>query len=154
MIFEAIAVVQTANTAIGAVKELLGNGKDITDCAKQLGQYFDAKSQIQKRAGTSNSSGSDLEMFLNLEKLKQAEIELKELLIWQGRANLYQDFLRFQAEQKRIREDKEAEEKKQRAEKRKKMAALIRTLVLMVMAVLGFAAIGGFVYYLSTLRPV
>ena len=47
MLFEAIAVVQTANTAIGAVKELLKNGKDITDCAEQLGKYFDAKAQIQ-----------------------------------------------------------------------------------------------------------
>ena len=65
MIFEAIAVVQTANTAIGAVKELLKNGKDITDCAAQLGQYFDAKAEIQRKSGSKQSTGSDLENFLH-----------------------------------------------------------------------------------------
>ena len=71
MLADALLVIQTANTAIGAVKELLGNGKDITDCAQQLGQYFDAKSEIQKKAGNSQSTGSDLQNFLELEKLKQ-----------------------------------------------------------------------------------
>jgi plasmid maintenance system antidote protein VapI len=61
MIFEAIAVVQTANTAIGAVKELLKNGKDITDCAEQLGKYFDAKAEIQKKLD--EASGEDKEYY-------------------------------------------------------------------------------------------
>ena len=154
MLADAVLIIQTANTAIGAVKELLGNGKDITDCAKHLGKYFDAKAEIQKNAGNSTSTGSDLENFLHLEKLKQAEAELKDMLIYQGRANLYTDFLRYQAEQKQRREDQADAEKKAKAEKRKKVANLVRTVVLMVMVVLGFASIGGFVYYLSTLRPV
>jgi hypothetical protein len=60
MIVEAITLISTANAAIGAVKELIGNGRDLMDCGKELGQYFDAKSEIQKQANPSGS-GSDLQ---------------------------------------------------------------------------------------------
>ena len=154
MIFEAIAVVQTANTAIGAVKELLKNGKDITDCAEQLGKYFDAKAEIQKKSGSSQSTGSDLENFLHLEKLKQAEIELKDMLIYQGRANLYTDFLRFQAEAKRNRDEALEAKKKAKIAKQKRNADIFKFVVVVFSCLLGVVVVGGFVYWLSTLRPV
>jgi hypothetical protein len=81
LIFEAIAIIQTANTAIGAVKEMINNGGDLMSCGKQLGTYFDAKAKIQLNANSSGS-GSDLELFFALEKLKQQEAELKQLLIY------------------------------------------------------------------------
>ncbi len=154
MIFEAIAVVTTANTAIGAVKELLNNGKDITDCAAQLGKYFDAKAQIQKKAGTSTSSGSDLEMFLHLEKLKQAEIELKDILIYQGRGGLYQEFLRYQALQKQKRDEAQEAQTKAKIKRQKRNADIVKSVVIVFMCLLGLGAVGGFVYWLSTLRAV
>ena len=70
MIVEAITLISTANAAIGAVKEMIGNGRDLMDCGKELGDYFSAKSEIQKQANPSGS-GSDLEAFLALEMLKQ-----------------------------------------------------------------------------------
>ena len=154
MIFEAIAVVQTANTAIGAVKELLKNGKDITDCAEQLGKYFDAKAEIQKKSGSSQSTGSDLENFLHLEKLRQREEELKTMLIYQGRANLYQDFLRYAAEAKRNRDEALEAKKKAKIAKRKRNLALLRSLVILFVCLLGLAALGGFIYWISTMRAM
>ena len=153
MIFEAIAVVQTANTAIGAVKELLKNGKDITDCAAQLGQYFDAKAEIQRKSGSKQSTGSDLENFLHLEKLRQQEEELKNMLIYQGRANLYQDFLRFQAEAKRNRDEAFEAKAKAKIAKQKRNADIVKSLVIVFVSLLGLVALSGFVYWLSTMRP-
>jgi hypothetical protein len=43
MIVEAITLISTANAAIGAVKEMIGNGRDLMDCGKELGDYFSAK---------------------------------------------------------------------------------------------------------------
>jgi len=154
MIFEAIAVVQTANTAIGAVKDLLNNGKDLSDCASQLGKYFDAKAKIQKKAGSSQSTGSDLEMFLHLEKLKQAETELKEILIYQGRGGLYQDFLKYQALQKQKRDEAAEQESKERIQRQKRTASIVKSVVLVVTILLGIFAVGGLIYWLSTLRRV
>mgnify|MGYP003651772343 CR=1 FL=1 len=108
MIADAVLLIQAANTAIGAVKELIGNGKDLTDCGKQLGKYFDSKAELQKKANP-NGRGSGLEAFMALEKLKAQEYELKQLMIYSGRANMWQDWLRFQVEQKRAREDAKAD---------------------------------------------
>ena len=104
MIVEAITLISTANAAINAVKEMIGNGRDLMDCGKELGDYFSAKSEIQKQANPSGK-GSDLEAFFALEKLKQQEQELKEMMIYSGRGGMWDDWLLFQAEQKRKRED-------------------------------------------------
>ena len=153
MLFEAIAVVQTANTAIGAVKELLKNGKDITDCAEQLGTYFDAKAEIQKKSGSSQSTGSDLANFLHLEKLRQREEELKTMLIYQGRANLYEDFLKYAAEAKRNRDEALEAQKKAKIARRKRNMAIFKSMVIVFVCLLGLASIGGFIYWLANMRP-
>ena len=154
MIFEAIAVVQTANTAIGAVKELLKNGKDISDCAEQLGKYFDAKAEIQKKSGSSQSTGSDLANFLHLEKLRQREEEVKTLLIYQGRARLYEDFLRYAAEAKRNRDEAMEAQKKAKMARRKRNLAILKSMIIVFVCLLGLAAIGGFIYWLAQMRAV
>ena len=104
MIVEAITLISTANAAISAVKEMIGSGRDLMDCGKELGDYFSAKSEIQKQANPSGK-GSDLEAFFALEKLKQQEQELKEMMIYSGRGGMWDDWLLFQAEQKRKRDD-------------------------------------------------
>jgi len=139
MILETIAVIQTANAAIGAVKELVGNGKDLMDCGKELGEYFGAKSEIQKKADR-NGSGNALEMFFELEKLKQQEEQLKEMMIYQGRPGMWTDWLNFQAQQKRAREDAEKEAKRKAMAKRK---AIKNGLVVTGVLVLSFGLIGG-----------
>lgn len=138
MILEAIAVIQTANAAIGAVKELIGNGKDLMDCGKELGSYFEAKTEIQKKADR-NGSGNALEMFFELEKLKKQEEELKNMMIYQGRPNMWQDWLEFQAQQKRQRDAQEQEAKRKRLAKRKaiKNGFVIGGVVLLSLTAVG-----------------
>ena len=138
MILEAIAVIQTANAAIGAVKELIGNGKDLMDCGKELGSYFEAKTEIQKKADRTGS-GNALEMFFELEKLKKQEEELKNMMIYQGRPNMWQDWLEFQAQQKRQRDAQEQEAKRKRLAKRK---AIKNGLVIAGVVVLSLTAVG------------
>ena len=138
MILEAIAVIQTANAAIGAVKELIGNGKDLMECGKELGSYFEAKTEIQKKADR-NGSGNALEMFFELEKLKKQEEELKTMMIYQGRPNMWQDWLEFQAQQKRQRDAQEQEAKRKRLAKRK---AIKNGFVIAGVVVLSLTAVG------------
>lgn len=47
---------------------------------------------------------SDLEEFFALEQLKQQQEELKQMMIYQGRPGLWDDWLMFQAEAKRKRD--------------------------------------------------
>ena len=68
---------------------------------KHLFSFFDNKAAIAKKA---NASGSDSEAFFALEAIKQNEKELQEIMIYCGRAGLWDDWLQFQAEAKRKRE--------------------------------------------------
>jgi hypothetical protein len=149
MILEAIAVIQTANAAIGAVKELVGNGKDLMDCGKEMGEYFGAKSQLQQKANP-NGSGNDLEAFFALQKLKAQEEELKNMMIYQGKPGMWQEWLEFQAQQKRNREaaKKEAEAKARKRKKLIKDIALGTALTLLILTGVGF--VGYVMYWVAT----
>jgi molecular chaperone GrpE (heat shock protein) len=118
-----LAELAAANAAFAIIKKTISNGQDLTRVAKQATSYFDSKSQIAKKA-KKNGSKSDMEAFMAMETLKKQEEELKELMIYAGRANLYDDWLQFQADCKRKRK----EEEKQRLHK----AAKTRQMVLNV----------------------
>ena len=151
MILEAIAVIQTANAAIGAVKELVGNGKDLMDCGKEMGEYFGAKSQLQQKADP-NGTGNDLEAFLALRKLKAQEDELKTIMIYQGKPGMWQEWLEFQAQQKRLRDDAKKEAERKRLAKRKaiKTGLLIAGGGLLILTAVG--ALAFMVYWMVAVR--
>jgi len=101
-----LAELAAANAAFGIVKQFIGNGKEIWECGEQLASYFDNKSELQKKANK-NGYKSDLEAFMAAEQLKAQEEELKELMIYQGRAGMWTDWLNFQAEVVRKRKNEE-----------------------------------------------
>jgi hypothetical protein len=96
-----IAELAIANAAFAVIKETVANGGDIMAAGKHLFSFFDSKAAIAKKA---NASGSDSEAFFALEAIKRNEQELQEIMIYYGRAGLWDDWLQFQAEAKRKRE--------------------------------------------------
>ena len=139
MILEAITLISTANSAIGAVKEFVSNGRYLMDCGAELGQYFDAKSQLQKQANPSGSC-SYLQAFFALEKLKEQEQELQQLMIYAGRPGLWDDWLKFQSEAKRERDRKELLRKKaaiERAAQLKQLAMIFTVGLFVVSSMVG-----------------
>jgi hypothetical protein len=148
MIVEAITLISTANAAIGAVKEMIGNGRDLMDCGKELGDYFSAKSEIQKQANPSGK-GSDLEAFFALEKLKQQEQELKEMMIYSGRGGMWDDWLLFQAEQKRKRDDQAKQILIAKTKRKKKIHDWIVGVLVSVAVLSGVGAIGVMFWWLA-----
>ena len=118
MIAETIAVVSAANAAIGQVKQLIGHGREIGSMGKQLGAILTAeetlKAQGDRKKGSlfSRALGKDsnsFEEFLELDKLKQARKEIESHMRLYGRPGLYDDWVKFQA-QERVRKREEAEE--------------------------------------------
>ena len=148
MIVEAITLISTANAAISAVKEMIGNGRDLMDCGKELGDYFSAKSEIQKQANPSGK-GSDLEAFFALEKLKQQEQELKEMMIYSGRGGMWDDWLLFQAEQKRKRDDQAKQILIAKTKRKKKIHDWIVGIFVSVAVLSGVGAIGVMFWWLA-----
>jgi hypothetical protein len=96
-----IAELAIANAAFAVIKETVANGGDIMAAGQHIFKFFDSKSEIAKKA---NQSGSDSEAFFALEQIKNNEKALQEMFIYQGRAGLWDDWLKFQADAKRKRE--------------------------------------------------
>jgi hypothetical protein len=96
-----LAELAVANAAFAVIKETVANGGDIMAAGQHIFKFFDSKSEIAKKA---NASGSDSEAFFALETIKQNEKELQELMIYHGRAGLWDDWLKFQADAKRKRD--------------------------------------------------
>ena len=103
-----LAELAAANAAFSVIKQAIGNGQELSRVAKQASEYFNSKSSIAKKANKGGNK-SDMEAFMALETLKQQEEELRELMIYAGRANMYDDWLQFQSDCKRKRE-KEAKQ--------------------------------------------
>lgn len=105
-----LAELAAANAAFAVIKETVNNGGDIMAAGAKLFDYFDNKSEIQKKADSSN----DMEAFAALEQLKNNEAELKRMMIYHGRAGLWPEWLEFQkqAKHKRIAAEKAAQRKK------------------------------------------
>ncbi len=100
-----------ANAAFQVIKETVQNGSDIMAAGQKLFDFFDNKSAIQKKA----SSGNDMEAFAALEQIKNNEAELKRMMVYHGRAGLWEDWLKFQKEAKQKREAAEKAAKRKRA---------------------------------------
>jgi hypothetical protein len=140
-----IAEIMLANAAFGAIKETIQNGGDLLSAGQKLFDYFDAKSTIQKKAREGGMK-SDLEEFMALEKLKQQEAELKQMMIYQGRGGMWDDWQQFQVEARKKREKAEAEAKVKRM---KRIEALKTTgmVILLVMMLGGLGVIIGAIIY-------
>jgi hypothetical protein len=103
-----LAELAAANAAFAVIKGALANGKELSALGGRVFDYFDNKAKIQEKA-TSKGGGSDMEEFMALEQLKQQEEHLRESMVYAGRAGMWDDWVKFQAQAaRRRREQKEA----------------------------------------------
>ena len=128
-----------ANAAFAVIKEAVQNSGDIMNAGQALFDYFDNKAAIQKKAASKGGSDrGDLEEFMALEKLKQQEAELKEMMIYQGRGGLWTDWLKFQLEAKKKREAAERE----RVLKRQRIIGRIKDIGMIILVVVLLGGLG------------
>jgi hypothetical protein len=118
-----IAELAAANAAFGVIKETIANGKELYEAGQALADYFGLKAQIQKKAHE-HGYKSDLEAFMATEQLKDYEDALKQMMIWQGRAGLWTDWLDYQSKMKESREAAERQEKAKKIKRKKQIVDL------------------------------
>jgi len=141
-----LAELVAANAAFTAIKTAIQNGRQIADVASQVGKYVNAtedlrrKGEKKKRAG-----GADLEEFMHLEKLRQQEEELKQLMIYTGRPGLWHDWIKFQAQARKDRLAA-AEARKRKIEQWIEIAIIV---LVCVVGTVGLAALVAWAFYLK-----
>jgi len=115
-----IAELAAANAAFDVIKQTIQNGQEIYAAGEALAEYFGLKNEIQKKAHE-HGYKSDLQAFMAAEQLKAQEDELKQMMIYQGRSGMWNDWLAFQAQMKQSREDEEKARKQAIIKRRKRL---------------------------------
>ena len=128
-----LAEIAAANAAFSVLKTAIANGKEIADAASSVAQFVGAKESLQRKAQR-KGGGSDLEEFMALEKIRQQEEELKQIMIYTGRPGLWHDWQRFQAKARTARREAEVEAAKRR--KKNVEGTIITIFVLLILAIL------------------
>ena len=147
-----LAEIAAANAAFAVIKTAIKNSGEIASAGKAIVDYFSATSAIEEEVKkTPERKRSDLEEFLALEQLRQQEQELKELLIYQGRPGLWDDFQAFRVKARQQREAEEREKIRaalaEKARKKKLLENIMLTLWMIVLIVT-IISIAGFGLYL------
>jgi len=128
-----------ANAAFAVIKEAVQNSGDIMNAGDALFKYFDSKAELQKKANEKGgSSRGDLEEFMALEKLKQQEEELKQMMIYSGRGGMWDDWLAFQVKVKKKRE----EDKRQKFLRKQRIIDRIKDIFMIILIITLLGGLG------------
>ena len=141
MIFEAIAAVKVANDAIGAVKELLGNVQSIGQIGDHLTKITDAKEELKQKADE-----GDLRAFMQLEEIQKQEYQLKQMMIYQGRPGLWEDYQKFQATRQQIRQNEIKRKEAAKAYRRRQVRDWCIGIALTI-GILSAVGLVGYIFY-------
>jgi hypothetical protein len=144
-----------ANAAFAVIKETIANGGEIMSAGRAVMDWFNAKNDLQKKVEDKPpAQRTDLEEFFALEELKKQQQELKEMMIYQGRPGLWDDWQAFQVKARQARDAAAAEETRKQMEKEKKRAHLWEQILLWfwlsVAAVVVSAIIAGAAWLITT----
>lgn len=102
--------IQQANKAFATIKSALQNGREFYDVSESCATYFNCKSIIARRSKKKGKK-TELQNFMELEKLRKQEEWIREWMIYAGRPNLYDDWLKFQSQCKKVRAAEERAKK-------------------------------------------
>lgn len=141
-----LAELAAANAAFAIIKQAVSNGRDLANAGSAIADFVGAKEELRKRGEKKKRSpfagGGDLEEFMALEKIKEQEEQLREMMVWAGRPGMWADWQKFQTEARKARQ--KAEEARARRKKKIIEVTLLTLLGIVGLGVLGF--IGWFVY--------
>ena len=131
-----LAELAAANAAFAIIKQAVSNGKEIASAGSAIAEFVGAKEKLQQKAQR-KGGGADLEEFMALEKIRDQEEQLKQIMIYAGRPGLWHDWQRFQAKARVAR--REAEQERIRRRKHHFEVAVITFLLIVVACI--FAAL-------------
>lgn len=145
-----LAELAAANAAFAVIKQCVSNGRDLASAGKQINDFVFAKEELQRRGNKRKKTGQknrDLEEFMALEKIREQENSLKEIMIWTGRGGLWDDWQRFQAEARKSRQHQRKMAAKRRADI---MEALGWTIIICLL----LSAVGGLFYFVAKAKGI
>ncbi|MFM1971733.1 MAG: hypothetical protein RL185_415 [Bacteroidota bacterium] len=135
-----------AQQAVGSIKKAMSLGKDVNDLYKHFGRFFES-SDVVHSANTQIKAGEltdgeiksqSLQIAMQSKKLRDAESDLKNLLIWSGNRDVWDQMM---AERVRLYKERAAVKKQlEEAKARAKMEMWDRFFIFLAFCALGVPA--------------
>ena len=100
-------------TAFAAIKAAVSAGQELVNVTKQIGEFFDGVDDLRNKHNKKKGgafSGEDenaMETFVALQKAKDAEEELRELIIHLRGYSAWQELIAIRARVRRERKERE-----------------------------------------------
>ena len=112
-----------ANSAFAVIKQTIQNGRELSSAGSAIAKFVGAEEQLKqdlykkKNSIWTNFLGkedNDLEEFMALEQIRVKNEQLREFMQLYGRANLYNDYIRFCTDARKARQEAKLKAEKQR----------------------------------------
>ena len=139
-----LAELAAINAAFAIIKQTVANGSDLAKAGGAIGDFVSAKDSLESRHRKKKSSpfGDELQEFLALDEVKRKEEELRSYMNLYGRAGIWNDWVKFQA-QARISRQKAQEQAK------RKRAKIIETIGIASLCVAFICLFCAFAYWIA-----
>ena len=150
-----LAELAAFNAGFAVVKQVVANGRDLSDAMGAIGKMVGAKEDLKRRGEKKKNSlfsalggktEDDFEEFMALEKIRTIENELVSMMRLYGRPGLYDDWVRFQAEARKKRRQAALDLKAKKTKQKEIIAWCIAGLII----VLGIAGLMWWVIWLGS----
>jgi hypothetical protein len=125
----------TAQSAVSHIKQAIALGKDINSLVGQFSKFFESsdaihreRSKIKAKANRLGKTDAELghealQIAMHSDALRQAERELKDMILWQlGKPQIWDEMIKERTRLFKERAEAEHEEEKRQLEHKKKMA--------------------------------
>ena len=110
-------------TAFAAIKAAVSAGQELVNVTKQIGEFFDGvddlrnKHNKKKNSAFSGDDENAMETFVALQKARDAEDELRQLIIHLRGYSAWQELIAIRARIRRERKEREEQEARLKAER-------------------------------------
>ena len=149
-----LAELAIINGAIATIKTTIAHGHDLSKAASSIAKFVTAEEDIRERANAKKNSmfskllgkdTGDFEEFIHLEEISQKKEELREILQLYGRPRMYNDWVKYQTEARKKRQ--EAKEEQKKAFERLVRNIMIALIVIIIVG--GLLVVAWFAYFLK-----
>ena len=110
-------------TAFAAIKAAVSAGQELVNVTKQIGEFFDGvddlrnKHNKKKSSAFNNEDENAMETFVALQKARDAEDELRQLIIHLRGYSAWQELIAIRARVRREKKEREEEQARLKAER-------------------------------------
>ena len=133
-------------TAFAAIKAAVSAGQELVNVTKQIGEFFDGvddlrnKHNKKKSSAFNNEDENAMETFVALQKARDAEDELRQLIIHLRGYSAWQELIAIRARVRREKKEREEEQARLKAERFESLV-IWGSIGLILALVTGFAIV-------------